>query len=167
MHLVWFLWQYIFTATVAGAVLHLAWVIFPEPRRHQTPAHGGQHALIHRGILPTIGREKNDTKLDDKYSLHIVCCEQRPLPYQNVSVTAGRDSGTVDSCCKRVCIYPHLHPSIGAVFAAPFGFCINMLGSLRQGQECMQSFHTFSPPDLVVNSLWLRKKFDCTWRCSA
>lgn len=79
--------------------------------------------------------------------------EQFPLRYQNVSVTAGRDSGTVDSCCKRVCIYPHLHPSTGAAFAAPFGFYTNMLGSLRQEQECMRSFHTFSPLDLVVSRL--------------
>lgn len=69
-------------------------------------------------------------------------CGQLSLPYQNVSVTAGRDFGTVDSCCKRVCTCLHLRPSIWAVFAAPLGFCINMLGSLRREQECMQSFHT-------------------------
>lgn len=75
------------------------------------------------------------------YSL-LTHCGQLSLPYQNVSVTAGRDSGTADSCCKRVCICLHLHPSSWAVFAAPLGFCINMLGSLRREQECMQFFHT-------------------------
>lgn len=51
MHLVCLPWQHILTAAVAGAVVHLVWVTFPEPCRHQTPAHGGQHALICGSIL--------------------------------------------------------------------------------------------------------------------
>ncbi len=53
MHLVRFPLQYILTAAVAGAVMHLARVILLEPGRYQTPTHGGQHTLVHRSILKT------------------------------------------------------------------------------------------------------------------
>lgn len=58
MHLVRLLHQYILTAAVAGAVLHLVWGGSLEPGRHQTPTHGGQHPFVLRSILQK-EKEKN------------------------------------------------------------------------------------------------------------
>lgn len=50
-YLVRLLFQQALAAAVGGAVLHLARVALLEPRRHQTPTHRRQHALIHGGLL--------------------------------------------------------------------------------------------------------------------
>lgn len=66
------------------------------------------------------------------------------LPYQSASGTAGRDSWTAGSCCRKAGTGPHLHPSSGAVFAALLGSCRCKLGAARREPEYRQFVHTFS-----------------------
>lgn len=50
--------QQALAATVGGAVLHLTRVALLKPRRHQTPPHRCQHALVHRGVLSNTDKAK-------------------------------------------------------------------------------------------------------------
>lgn len=60
-HLVGPFLEYIFTSAVSSTVLHLAWVVFLEPCRYQTPAHGGQNTLVHRSTLRKHSNHKVNT----------------------------------------------------------------------------------------------------------
>lgn len=68
------------------------------------------------------------------------------LPNRNVSGTAGRDSWTAGSCCRRVGTCPHPHPSSGVAFASLPGSGRCRLASTRQGRGCKLFFHTYSAP---------------------
>lgn len=61
-YLIRFLLQQALTATVRGAVLHLARVVLLEPRRHQTPPHRRQHAIIHCSSLSKSNKPESNKK---------------------------------------------------------------------------------------------------------
>lgn len=125
-----------------GTFVHHAWCIKPAATHFQRPSE-----IIYFRVENL--RWWHYNYLCPFFQCYLQCkmhavLVQLLLPYQSASGTAGRDSWTAGSCCRKAGTGLHLRPSSGDVFSALLGSCRCKLGAARREREYRLFVHTFS-----------------------